>query len=34
VWAWYRPSGKYTLADLDTFYRANVRALLLAPAQW
>lgn len=31
VWAWYRPSGKYTLADLDTFYRANVRALIHAP---
>ncbi len=29
VWAWYRPSGRYTLADLDTFYSANVRAMLL-----
>lgn len=30
VWAWYRPSGKYSLADLDAFYSANVRAMLLA----
>ncbi len=30
VWAWYRPAGKYTLADLDAFYSANVRALLFA----
>ena len=30
VWAWYRPSGKYTLADLDAFYSANVRAMLFA----
>jgi AcrR family transcriptional regulator len=30
VWAWYRPSGKYTLRDLDAFYSANVRAILLA----
>ena len=33
VWAWYRPSGKYTLADLDTFYRDNVRALLRGPTR-
>ena len=30
VWAWYRPSGKYSLADLERFYSANVRALLFA----
>lgn len=30
VWAWYRPSGKYSLADLNAFYSANVRALLFA----
>lgn len=30
VWAWYRPSGRYTLADLDAFYSANVRAMLFA----
>jgi hypothetical protein len=30
VWAWYRPSGRYTLRDLDAFYSANVRAMLLA----
>ncbi len=30
VWAWYRPSGKYALADLDAFYSANVHAMLLA----
>jgi len=30
VWAWYRPSGKYSLADLETFYVANVRAMLFA----
>jgi AcrR family transcriptional regulator len=29
VWAWYRPSGKYTLRDLDAFYSANVRAMIL-----
>jgi len=32
VWAWYRPSGSHSLADLDTFYRASVRAMLLAPS--
>ena len=30
VWAWYRPSGRYGLAELDAFYTANVRALILA----
>lgn len=30
VWAWYRPTGKYTLADLDAFYSANIRAMLFA----
>src|SRR3954468_5289385 len=30
VWAWYRPSGKYTTADLRSFYSANVRAMLFA----
>ncbi len=30
VWAWHRPSGKYSLADLDAFYSANVRAMVLA----
>ena len=32
VWAWYRPSGKHSLADLDEFYRANVRAMLADPS--
>lgn len=30
VWAWYRPSGRYTLAELDAFYAANIRAMLFA----
>jgi AcrR family transcriptional regulator len=30
VWAWYRPSGKYTLSELDAFYWTNVRAMILA----
>jgi AcrR family transcriptional regulator len=30
VWAWYRPSGKYSLRDLDAFYSANVHAMLFA----
>jgi AcrR family transcriptional regulator len=30
VWGWYRPSGKYTLRDLEAFYSANVRAMLFA----
>ncbi len=30
VWAWYRPSGKYSLADLEAFYSTNVRAMVLA----
>ena len=30
VWAWYRPSGKYTLGELDAFYSANVRAMILS----
>lgn len=30
VWAWYRPSGKYSLAELDAFYWTNVRAMILA----
>jgi AcrR family transcriptional regulator len=30
VWAWYRPSGRYTLGDLEKFYSANVRAMIFA----
>lgn len=30
VWAWYRPHGRYTFADLESFYSASVRAMVLA----